>query len=194
MVHVHPSEQDRQKSCPSSAWRDSGTLWWHRFITACHLGVRQHLNGFWSAFKPWWPLVAHGHLRGSMFHSEPQPGLHHVSQMRMSHSPIYIMMLLLCYIRTRLNHPAWLLEEPHLWLSTASSVAFPSGVFCFRVTVPHLTAADSRNSLILNSGQKPSREDSSPKSKASVIMQICGLEWTCSTSLPNISPLLVLPL
>ncbi|KAM6197342.1 LOW QUALITY PROTEIN: DNA replication licensing factor MCM2 [Sarcoramphus papa] len=31
---------------------------------------------------------------------------------RLSHSPIYIVMLLLCYIRTRLNHPAGLLEEP----------------------------------------------------------------------------------
>lgn len=30
----------------------------------------------------------------------------------MSHSPIYTVVLLLCYIRTRLNHPAGLLEEP----------------------------------------------------------------------------------
>lgn len=37
---------------PSSAWTDSGTLWWDQFITVRHLGpVGQHtLCGSWAAF------------------------------------------------------------------------------------------------------------------------------------------------
>lgn len=91
-----------------------------------------------------------------------------VTGKRLSYSPIYIMMLLLCYISSSLNHPEW---KIHFRLSAVSSVTFASGVSCFRVIVSHPTPAKSRNSLILNSGQKPFRECTSPKSKPPAGMQ-----------------------
>lgn len=71
-------------------------------------------------------------------------------------------------------------------MSAASLVTFASGVSCFRVTVPRLTAAQSRNSLIPNSGQKPFREDRSSKSKPPTITQEPaawnGVSPPCQTS------------
>lgn len=58
-----------------------------------------------------------------------------------------------------------------LWLSAASLVTFAAGVCCFRVTVPRLTAAKSRKSLILSSGQKSFQGDRSPKSRPPTVMQ-----------------------
>lgn len=68
------------------------------------------------AFKPRWSLVAYrrGHFWGvpvTVSLRAPASSPSCVTETRMSRFPIYIVMLLLCYIRTRLNHPAGLLEE-----------------------------------------------------------------------------------